>query len=94
MNPSDAFRFVLALALLPAILRIGRGLRFPLSRRAFVYGVVFIVAGFGLQAVGPLVPWAGLRLVRHLAFAAGGFSLAWAAWRARNLALPGAGVTP
>jgi hypothetical protein len=87
MDPSSVFRFVLALVLLPAVLRIGRGIRMSFGRRAFVYGVVFIIAGFGLQAVGPLVPWSGLRVVRHLVFAAGGFSLAWAAWQARRQAL-------
>jgi hypothetical protein len=82
MNPSDVFRFVLALALLPPILRIGRGIRFPLGRKAFLFGVVYILVGVGMQAVGPLVVWTGFKLLRHLVFAAGGFSLAWAAWAA------------
>jgi hypothetical protein len=87
VNPSDVFRFALALVLLPAVIRIGRGIRIPFGRTAFVYGVLFIIIGFGLQAIGPLVPWDGLRAVRHLVFAAGGFSLAWAAWQARRQAL-------
>jgi len=84
MNPSDVFRFALACALLPPVLRIGRGIRFPLGRKAFVFGVVFILVGFGMQAVGPLIAWTGFKLLRHLVFAAGGFSLAWAAWAARR----------
>jgi len=87
MNPSDVFRFVLALALLPPVLRIGRGIRFPLGRKAFVLGVACIVVGFGMQAVGPLAPWTGFKMLRHLVFAAGGFSLAWAAWAARREAV-------
>jgi hypothetical protein len=84
VNPSDVFRFLLALALLPPLLRIGRGIRTPGGRKAFVFGVLFIIAGFGMQSVGPLVAWTGLRNIRHLVFAAGGFSLAWAAWRYRR----------
>ena len=92
MNPSDVFRFVLALVLLPPMLRIGRGIRLPFGRQAFVWGVMFIVVGFGLQAVGPLVPWISLRLFRHFIFAAGGFSFAWAAWQARRQALDATAV--
>lgn len=87
MNPSDVFRFALALVLLPPIIRIGRGIRMPLGRKAFAYGIFFIIVGFGMQAVGPLIPWTGLRLLRHFVFAAGGFSFAWAAWQARRQAL-------
>lgn len=92
MNPGDVFRLVLALVLLPAILRIGRGIRMPRGRQAFVYGLLFIVLGMAMQAVGPLVPWTGLRLLRHFVFAAGGAGLAWAAWsaRAHELAMTGA----
>lgn len=79
MNPSDVFRFVLALVLLPALLRIGRGIRVTQGRRAFAFGVVYIIIGFGMQALAPLIPL-DIRLLRHLVFAAGGFSLAWAAW--------------
>jgi hypothetical protein len=92
VNPSDAFRFALALALLPIMLRIGRRIRFPSGRKAFVYSVLFIILGFGLQAVSPLVPWNEIRVVRHFAFAAGGFCLAWAAWMARRHELGTTGV--
>lgn len=84
MNPSDVFKLVLALVLLPPIFRIGRGIRLPQGRRAFVYGLLFILLAFAMQAVGPLVPWSGLRFVRHLVFAAGGACFAWAAWAARR----------
>lgn len=84
MNPSDVFRFVLALALLPGVLRIGRGIRFPLGRTAFLYGTLLILLGFGMQVLGPIVPWTGLKLLRHLTFAAGGFAMAWAAWAAHR----------
>ncbi len=83
MNPSDVFRFVLALVLLPAVVRLGRAIRLPQGRRSFMYGVVFIIIGFGMQALAPLIP-VDVRLLRHLVFAAGGFSLAWAAWEARS----------
>ena len=84
MNPSDVFKLVLALVLLPPILRIGRGIRSPQGRRAFVYGLLFILVAFAMQALGPLVTWSGMRFTRHLVFAAGGFSFAWAAWEARR----------
>jgi hypothetical protein len=83
VNPSDVFRLLLALVLLPAILRIGRGIRMPRGRQAFVWGLLLIILGMATQAFGPLVPWAGLRILRHFVFAAGGFGLAWAAWSAR-----------
>jgi hypothetical protein len=84
VNAEDVFRFVLALAFLPVILRLGRGIRIPRGREAFAFGVVCIVAAFGMTAVGPLVPWAGFRLLRHFVFGIGGFSLALAAWQARR----------
>lgn len=84
MNPSDTFRFLLALGLLPVLIRLGRGINLPKGREAFVFGVVAIIAAFGMQAVGKLVPWDGLRLVRHLVFGVGGFSLALAAWQVRK----------
>lgn len=83
MNPSDVFRFLLALGLLPVVLRLGRGIRIPKGRRAFVLGVCSIVFAFGMQAVGRFVPWSEFRLLRHFVFGLGGFSLAWAAWQAR-----------
>ncbi len=87
MNPDDVFRFLLALGLLPIILRMGRGIRIPTGREAFVFGVVCIVAAFGMTAVGPVVPWAGFRLLRHFVFGIGGFSLAAAAWQVRRYEL-------
>jgi hypothetical protein len=82
VNPSTALQFVLALVLLPPILRIGRGIRLTRGRQAFVLGMLLIILGFGMQLVGPLVPWTGLRFLRHLVLGAGGFALAWAAWSA------------
>lgn len=83
VNPGDLFRFVLALGLLPVMLRIGRSIRIPVGRRAFVIGVAAIIIGFGMQVVGPFIPWRDLRYVRHFVFAIGGFGLAAAAWQAR-----------
>jgi hypothetical protein len=93
VNPSDVFRFVLALILLPPVVRLVRMIRLPQWRRAFMYGVVFIIVGFGMQALAPLIP-VDVRLLRHLVFAAGGFSLARAAWQARNHELAAAGGRP
>jgi hypothetical protein len=87
LNPNDVFRFLLALGLLPIILRLGRGIRIPEGREAFVFGVVCIVAAFGMTAMGPLVPWSGFRLLRHFVFGVGGFSLAMAAWQVRRYEL-------
>lgn len=87
MDPSDVFRFLLALALMPIVFRIGSRIRMPRGRGAFVVGVTAVVAAFGMAAVGRVVPWDGLKIVRHLTFALGGFSLAWAAWRARRYEL-------
>lgn len=84
MNPDDIFRFLLALGLLPVILLIGSGIRIPVGREAFVFGVVCIVVAFGMTAIGPLVPWTGFRLLRHFVFGIGGFSLALAAWQVRR----------
>jgi hypothetical protein len=84
LNPSDTFRFLLALGLLPVLIRLGRGINLPKGREAFVFGVVAIIAAFGMQAVGRLVPWDGFRLMRHLVFGIGGFSLAYAAWQVRR----------
>ena len=84
MNPSDTFRFLLALGLLPVLIRLGRTINLPRGREAFVFGVVAIIMAFGMQAVGRLVPWDGFRLVRHLVFGVGGFSLAFAAWQVRR----------
>jgi hypothetical protein len=83
MNPSDTFRFLLALGLLPVLLRLGSAVRIPRGKQAFAFGVVAIIAAFGMQAVGKFVPWDGFRLLRHIVFGIGGFSLAWAAWQAR-----------
>jgi hypothetical protein len=55
-------------------------------------GVVFIIAGFGMQSLGPVIPWTGLRNIRHLVFAAGGFSLAWAAFNVRRAELESMGT--
>jgi len=83
LNPSDTFRFLLALGLLPVLLRLGAGVRIPKGREAFAFGVIAIIAAFGMQAIGAFVPWTGFRLLRHFVFGFGGFSLAWAAWQAR-----------
>jgi len=83
MDPSDLFRFLLALALLPIVFRIGSRIRLPKGRTAFVVGVSAVVVAFGMAAVAGIVPWGGLKIARHLMFALGGFSLAWAAWSAR-----------
>jgi hypothetical protein len=87
VNPSDTFRFVLALGLFPVILRLGRGIRLPQGRRAFVLGVAAITLAFGMQTFGPFVSWTGWRLLRHFVFGFGGFSIAWAAWQARGYEL-------
>jgi hypothetical protein len=84
VNPSDLFRFLLALGLLPVMVRLGRGIRMPRGRLAFILGVVAITMAFGMQAFGSLIPWSGLRLTRHLVFGFGGFALAWSAWQARG----------
>lgn len=84
MNPSDLFRFLLAFGLLPVIIRLGRGIRLPVGRQAFILGVVAITAAFAMQAFGPLIAWSGLRLLRHFVFGFGGFALAWSAWQARG----------
>jgi hypothetical protein len=85
MNPSDTFRFVLALGLLPVIVRLGRGIRLSRGRRAFIVGVVAITFAFGMQVLGPLTPWSGtIKDLRHFVFGFGGFSLAWAAWQMRQ----------
>jgi hypothetical protein len=91
VNPSDAFRFLLALGLFPILLRLGGSIRIDHGRQAFVIGVVAIIAGFGLQVMGPFIPWSDLRYVRHVVFAIGGFSLAWAAWQVRRHMLTGEG---
>jgi hypothetical protein len=87
VNPSDTFRFLLAVGLLPVIIRLGRGIRLPQGRRAFVLGVVAITFAFGMQAFGSFVPWTEWRLLRHFVFGFGGFSLALAAWQARGYEL-------
>jgi hypothetical protein len=84
VNPSDLFRFLLAFGLLPVIIRLGRGIRMPAGRLSFVLGVAAITVAFGMQAFGPIIPWSGLRLLRHFVFGFGGFALAWAAWQARG----------
>lgn len=84
MDPNDVFRFLLALALMPIVFRIGSRIRMPGGRRAFVLGICAVVVAFGMAAVGRVVPWSGLKIARHLTFALGGFSLAWAAWSARR----------
>jgi hypothetical protein len=88
VNPSDTFRFLLAVGLFPVFLRLGRGIRAPRGRRAFIVGVLAIVLAFGMQVFGSLTPWAPqVRLLRHFVFGFGGFSLAWAAWQARGYEL-------
>lgn len=86
---SNAFRFFAALAFLPGIFSLGRRIRIPGVRRAFLVGVLTLVASFGLvlvdQQFGTYVPW--LRWVRHLMIGASGFGFAWAAWKARGHAL-------
>jgi hypothetical protein len=84
LNPDGVFIFLLALGLLPVLFRLGRGIRIPKGREAFAFGVVCIVAAFGMTAVGRLVPWAGFRLLWHFVFGIGGFSLALAAWQVRR----------
>jgi hypothetical protein len=84
MDPNDLFRFLLALALMPIVFRIGSRIRMPRGRRAFALGVTAVVVAFGMAAVGRVVPWDGLKSLRHMTFALGGFSLAWAAWSARR----------
>jgi hypothetical protein len=84
LNPSDTFRFLLALGLLPVLFGLGRTIRIPSGREAFTFGVVAIIAAFGMQAVGTFVPWDGFRLLRHFVLGIGGFSLAWAAWQLRR----------
>lgn len=93
MNPSTAFQFIVALILLPAILRLGRGIRLERGRKAFTLGLFLIVIGFGMQVVGPYVLWDGFRLLRHLVIGGGGFALAWAAWSAGRAELATKAVT-
>jgi hypothetical protein len=84
MDIEGVFRFLLALALTPFVVTLGRGIRMPRSvRAAFMIGLVAIVVGFGMSAVHALVSWPPFDSIRHVVFAVGGFGLAWAAWQAR-----------
>ena len=85
MNPESVFKFLMGVGLLLIVLNIGRDIRMPRGGRiAFVVGVTAIVFAFGMQAVGPLVPWAAFRFLRHVVFGVGGFGLAWSFWKARQ----------
>lgn len=95
MNAMSIFRFLLALGLTPVVLAIGRRIRMPEARPAFLVGFLAIVVGFGMSAAQPLsaAPFADvLRAVRHVTFAIGGFGLAWAAWEARGAVLAATGA--
>ena len=89
MNPNDTVRFLLAVGLFPVMVWLGRGIRAPRGRRAFIVGVTAIIAGFGMQAFGYLMPWSEWWLLRHFMFGLGGFALAFAAWQARGYELSG-----
>lgn len=89
VNPNDTVRFLLAVGLFPVMVWLGRGIRAPRGRRAFIVGVTAIIAGFGMQAFGYLVPWSEWWLLRHFVFGLGGFALAFAAWQARGYELSG-----
>ena len=88
---SNAFKLVAALAFLPVMFTIARNIRVTeATRKAFILGVMAIIASFAMTAIDQQV---GVRLgaydllfrwVRHLTVSLGGFSFAWAAWRARR----------
>lgn len=83
---SNLFRFFVALAFLPGIFSIGRRIRMPEARTAFLVAILALIMSFGSicieQQFADYVPW--LRYVRHAMVAVSGFGFAWAAWKARQ----------
>lgn len=87
---SNAFKLLAALAFVPIMLSIGRNLRIGDARRAFLVGLIAIIASFAMTAIGQQVGSSlgsfdiAFRWMRHLTVALGGFSFAWAAWSIRR----------
>ena len=90
LDANEFFRFLLALALTPVVMSLGRGLRLESARVPFLVALGAMLFAFGSSAyAGPTLLW--LRALRHLAFAVGGAGLAVAAWRARRQILAESG---
>ncbi|HEX9092564.1 MAG TPA: hypothetical protein VF902_01145 [Coriobacteriia bacterium] len=83
MNANELYRLLLALALTPAVFLLGRRIRIPGARVPFLVGYLSMLAAF-VTSLDTDFALLGLRILRHLCYAAGGCGLAVAAWRARR----------
>ena len=95
MDAYELFRFLLALALAPAILGIGRALRIPRARLPFVIGYAGLIVAFAMNAFISNLPGApqdAFRVTMHVFYAIGGWGFAWAAWMLRRNVLEWTGA--
>jgi hypothetical protein len=90
---NTAFKLVAALVFMPVMYGIGRQIRMPEAAKYFMIGVIALIGSFALSVIGQQTglnaEW--FRWLRHLVVAFAGFSLAWAAWQARQHELSLAG---
>lgn len=91
----ELFRFLLSLALAPAVLGIGRSLRVPGTRLPFLIGYAGLIVAFAMNAFISNLPGApqdAFRLTMHAFYAVGGWGFAWAAWKLRGHVLESSGA--
>lgn len=95
MDAYEVFRFLLSLALAPAIMGIGRSLRVPGARLPFTIGYAGLVVAFAMNAFISNLPGApqdAFRITMHVFYAIGGWGFAWAAWKLRVYVLASSGA--
>jgi hypothetical protein len=95
LDAYELFRFLLSLALAPAIFGIGKALRVPGARLPFLIGYAGLVVAFAINAFTSNLPGAPtdtVRITMHVFYAIGGWGFAWAAWKLRSHVLEWSGA--
>ncbi|MDH4139915.1 MAG: hypothetical protein OEV43_05025 [Coriobacteriia bacterium] len=93
MDVFETFRFLLALALTPLVIVIGRKIEMKRAYLPFLVGYVAIVVSFAASAPRGWPDGSQLlRFVGHASFVVGGLGMAWAALVVRQYALESNGT--
>lgn len=85
MDLTELFRPVLASALTPLVLSLGKRIAVPRAHLPFLFGYVSLLAAFWLRFAQTTALRSDLtRFSVHLGYALGGLGFAWAAWELRQ----------
>jgi hypothetical protein len=92
MDANEVFRFILALALAPAIVTLGRRIRLPRARAAFLVAYAATVVAFGGFVANSVAPSEAWRILIHVGITVAGLGIATAAYFARRIEIERSGA--